>query len=997
MKKLIIGLLTMAAMLIASEADATLVSLQGLTRGEPYITDLEGNVIEHPEDSFEFDMTPGQYRAYGYGLQGNAAGWIQFEVPQPEDSNFGAGDAHLIRFSTVTLSVRQSEELGDGSFYQWQLGTDYTASDPTVASADGEKRILSPGEPYSTYFTFMTMSGDSYDMVFTPTEKHSEYMPTPASGVSGNENSVEVFFYLPKNFTFSFPTDAEGAVMLKVNQTHYIPFKLIEPVSKEVVDGMNVWTYQVTTDSKSSYLNYRVSRPGSITHAGIFNGSKTDGVTITDEQLNAYDEHYCTHDLGGGTHYADIFLNINKRNLLRLDQGQKFQIVNLRTWQLTNSQTGNYFIEPSYTWTVLNTAFQPDQSVIEIDSDGVITAKAPGTAIVQVRYCALNIAAMGGDLWSELWAENTGTFVVTVGADEAAAPADNIRLAYKPTNELDCEHDILYYMEGEPGYKLTFTPAEGSTVTVANPLVDIAANTVSYPDAFSAKNVTANADGSVTVLLTFGRNIICTTDAAGNANYQVLSAKPVTASAHTARTDDKILPGDDVTVQFSGLFHVAGKLAGIYNSNCYVSFNGVANGSSALGNGQYDFAGNAKSQAYPVKISADATGEITLADGCLSPAGYGSRPGAHRAVTYTVGINPNFNAGIISGEFGSIPSPVIPVTPISGGLQLAMTMDVRDQATAIDKEALEMAVGTDYSWTSSDPAIATVDADGLITAVSQGSTTVKCTWPGADPIEVSLTINKVMPSALTLNWLNSSYIYPDDSTTEEKTSYTFAPANTTNQAVTYELVSGDDVVSVEADGTIHPLKAGKFNLQVRSVDNPEIVSNIREGQVYQYAKSLSFAQDVYYIDAVGERLSIAPDMQPEAADYAPDKWESSDKAIATVSSSGRVTAKAEGTVEIKAYYSKFPDVYASCLVKIGDQTAIQAVESYNVSYYPNPCESYVTVSVDAGCGLFIYSLQGQLMLQRALTAGENSVDVSILHSGLYIMQIANKTHKLIKK
>lgn len=307
-----------------------------------------------------------------------------------------------------------------------------------------------------------------------------------------------------------------------------------------------------------------------MTRADWFNPKNTPDITVTEETLSAHTEHYCSRD-GKIQYYADIYLNINQRGQLNLkSEGGYHDIVNLRTWQLTASITGNNFLEPDFYYTVLNTDFKPDNSVIEVDADGHITPKAPGTAIVQVRY---NAMGFDGTDWSEIWAENTGTFVVTVDADTDAMPADNIHLVYKPENPMDAEHDILYYLSDKPGYSLTFTPQAGCTVTVANPVIDSEKNTVSYPDAFSAKNVTANADGSVTVLLTFGRNIIRTADNAGNASYQVLSAKPMTSEICYPRDDKFILPGDHVKLQFSGLYHVAGKLAGIYNNNCHVVYN----------------------------------------------------------------------------------------------------------------------------------------------------------------------------------------------------------------------------------------------------------------------------------------------------------------------------------------------------------------------------------------------------------------------------------------
>ena len=55
-----------------------------------------------------------------------------------------------------------------------------------------------------------------------------------------------------------------------------------------------------------------------------------------------------------------------------MDEGEDFQIVNMRTWQLTESTAGNYFMEPDFHYTVLNTSFEPDNSVVEVDEAGIM-------------------------------------------------------------------------------------------------------------------------------------------------------------------------------------------------------------------------------------------------------------------------------------------------------------------------------------------------------------------------------------------------------------------------------------------------------------------------------------------------------------------------------------------------------------------------------------------------------------------------------------------------
>lgn len=66
----------------------------------------------------------------------------------------------------------------------------------------------------------------------------------------------------------------------------------------------------------------------------------TAGV-VTAENLARYTNRCFNHIVWrNGTNYSDIFLNINKRGLLRLKPDDTSQIVNLRTWQLMPALVG---------------------------------------------------------------------------------------------------------------------------------------------------------------------------------------------------------------------------------------------------------------------------------------------------------------------------------------------------------------------------------------------------------------------------------------------------------------------------------------------------------------------------------------------------------------------------------------------------------------------------------------------------------------------------------
>lgn len=150
-----------------------------------------------------------------------------------------------------------------------------------------------------------------------------------------------------------------------------------------------------------------------------------------------------------------------------------------------------------------------------------------------------------------------------------------------------------------------FKPEGVESVTIAYPT--ITDNDASYTG-FASDGVVKNEDGSYTLALKHGRQIVKLTDAAGNSTYQVMRGRRCTQEViNVSRPGSRIYqPGDQVKVQFDGLFHPANKIAGIYNMSAYVTYNGVPNGTALiLGANQYNFGGVPKAQAVDVVIPED--------------------------------------------------------------------------------------------------------------------------------------------------------------------------------------------------------------------------------------------------------------------------------------------------------------------------------------------------------------------------------------------------------
>jgi len=469
-------------------------------------------------------------------------------------------------------------------------------------------------------------------------------------------------------FTITAPEDATVFVGVPTGSGYnYRPFTEKAATHITTAEGKKTWHYDV-----SGMHNYRVSRTNSVTTVGRFtpSGSAAE-LEITEAQLTSHTPKEIDHDVNSlnGRNVADIFVNINPAGHLHLPKvDTTFQIVNQRNWQAISDDISNYFFQPDYHYTVLDESGAPSSAVLTVSPTGLITPVAAGTAIVLITYDALlcthttNVGNNGNAFFSALWPENTGVFAVTVG-EKGAGITSNMHVSEYWNNDgtektsgiaIDAEHDVMYYEATKGGFDYTFKPAGVLDVTLAQPVVG--EHSLSF-GGFSQNGVTKHADGSYTVRLTEGRNIVQLISANNNASdFQVITAKPVTWTvSNKSRSGEVFEPGDKVSVLFSTLYHPANKMAGIYNMSAGIQYSIQAtNFPLILGANQYTFASHA--QEYTYDIPSDYTGdEITLEKGVIKTNGFGSAFGAHRFISLADGVQPNLNVSVREAYLGSIP------------------------------------------------------------------------------------------------------------------------------------------------------------------------------------------------------------------------------------------------------------------------------------------------------------------------------------------------------
>lgn len=683
MKKQILAILTFAGMIPAAVAANVTVTMNTVSKTMSFVSKTTGEAVEtgapDSKNVYTFEAPEGEYVLTGIATDGSTVnGTIVLNVEEGDNS-----------FAVLTCTAYATNRNEDKTYWTEEAG-DYTL-DVRVNTREGKAQEITLGKSTTAgRRTFLALNGNSYFATFTPSEAHAAEGYVPLYKSANITFNATVSGAIPQSDLYTVTAPKEAEFQLNIKFSHFVDFTPVQPLSVEPDGDKLKYTYRL---AKGQVYNFRTSMPGTLTLGGYFNmntdEAKRPVLDFTKDDYTAISPKTIYHDVNHNRGYetGDILVNVNEKGWLNMSVGQTFKAHAMRSWELTDSQTNNYFIEPDFHYTVISPDGKPSDILTVSQKPGSawadITARSAGTAIVLVTYDAINLnyyasstgaktAFMGGENWSAIWPENTAAYVVTIDMPESAAVPEmfineeyNLETMKMAGKYVDAEHDVFYYLDTQEGYPFTFAAKDASAVTVAYPLIGQQAATYA---GFGSEGVTDNGDGTFTVLLKEGRQIVRIADDRGNAAYQVLTAKPchceITNETTPGSTD--FLPGDEVKIQYSGLRHPANKLAGIYNMSAGVTYNGIPNGTSLiLGAGQYTFGSVAKAQAVSITIpadyDADSNPEMKLTDGVIQVNGYGDPIGNHRYIDPVAGRSPNFTAIAHKTYFGALPDVIIPV------------------------------------------------------------------------------------------------------------------------------------------------------------------------------------------------------------------------------------------------------------------------------------------------------------------------------------------------
>ena len=265
-----------------------------------------------------------------------------------------------------------------------------------------------------------------------------------------------------------------------------------------------------------------------------------------------------------------------------------------------------------------------------------------------------------------------------------------------------------------------------------------------------------------------------------------------------------------------------------------------------------------------------------------------------------------------------------------------MKIAVGSKKTVVATIAPANVTNSGITWSTSDKKIATVSSDGVVKGIKAG--TVKITAKSADGAtsttikikiftpETAITLNK---TSMTLKVGSSSTITP-----------TIKPSNATYKTVKWTS-SNYDVATVDSNGKVTAKGVGYAEITATTTQGGKTA--VCKVSVVKAVTGLSISKSSLRIE-VGDKVKLTATIKPSDATNQTVSWKSSASSVASVSSSGTVTAKKLGTATITVSTAD-GNFKKTCKVEVVKKvTSVELDKSSATLYLGNTLTLKATVS-----------------------------------------------------
>lgn len=216
------------------------------------------------------------------------------------------------------------------------------------------------------------------------------------------------------------------------------------------------------------------------------------------------------------------------------------------------------------------------------------------------------------------------------------------------------------------------------------------------------------------------------------------------------------------------------------------------------------------------------------------------------------------------------------------------------------------------TWKSDNEAIATVDANGVVTAHEVGVTTITVTTTDGTNLSASCAVNVIhtQASSITLNLTEVSLKALETA----ELSVNILPATTTNKAVSWKS-DNEAIAKVDANGVVTAIAVGEATITATTTDGSNLSASCRVIVVPTLASSITLDKTEVSFKA-NETVTLTPTILPATTTNTSVEWTTSDAKVAIVDANGEVTAIGVGEATITATTTDGSNLSASCVVTV---------------------------------------------------------------------------------
>ena len=353
--------------------------------------------------------------------------------------------------------------------------------------------------------------------------------------------------------------------------------------------------------------------------------------------------------------------------------------------------------------------------------------------------------------------------------------------------------------------------------------------------------------------------------------------------------------------------------------------------------------------------------------------------------------------GLVTGVTlgaATITATSVATPSVSGSSELTVTDVPAVTGVTLDPPTLELELGESatltpgvdavggadesVTWASSDDTVATVDADGVVTAVAVGTATITATSVFDVTVEGTADVT-VLAEAVTGVTVDPAEVTIEVGDADVQFTATVDTVSGASEDVTWTS-SDPSVAAVDAEGLVSAVAAGTATITATSVVDAAVsgaatvnVPGVTDVDVTPASADLILTGSV-------QLVAVATAVHGETDESV--TWSSSDAAVATVSETGLVSAVATGSVTITATSVATPSTSGTATIDVySEVVAVDYVT--DVGYATGEVATVAAPTVSGGLAPYTFALSTGALPDGMDLAGDGSITGTPTTAGTY--------------